>query len=149
MHRTAGTGAFCSSWRYRFLNFTHIAPRAIGLLLLSGLLHAPFPSLSLFFSPNHSPPIFRSHSHIPVPEEPPIVLYSETSFCFILPSFPSLSRSLSLYGLLYIYMRFRAFHLCTPIVRTGKLRARFAASTAEKGAKRVGRIRSNGARAER
>lgn len=99
MHRTAGTGAFCSSWRYRFLNFTHIAPRTIGLLLLSGLSLLNILSFSL--SPNHSLPIFRSRSHRR--RKPPIVLYSETSFCFILPSFPSLSCSLSLYGLLYIY----------------------------------------------
>lgn len=141
MHRTAGTGAFCSSWRYRFLNFTHIAPRTIGLLLLSGLSLLTF-SLSLPIT------LCRSSAHVLTSpsEEPPIVLYSETSFCFILPSFPSLSRSLSLYSLLYIYMR----SICARrLFARGKLRTRFAASAAEKGAKRVGRIRSNGARAER
>lgn len=133
MHRTAG--AFCSSWRYRFLNFTHIAPRTIGLLLLSVVsrcLHIL--SLSLPIT------LFRSFAHVltSLSEEPPIVLYSETSFCFILP-FSPLSRSVSVRLIIYIYicMHFRAFHLYALIVRTGKLRTRFAASVVEKGAKRV------------
>lgn len=48
-------------------------------------------------------------------EEPPIVLYSETSFCFILPSCPSFSLSHTLSSLCLFtayYMRFRTFHLC-------------------------------------
>lgn len=60
------------------------------------------------------------------PKEPPIVLHSETSFCFILlfcpipPSVPlSLSLSLSICLFAAYYMRFRAFHLC--IVRTGEV----------------------------
>lgn len=94
------------SWHRRVLFFltlqvlefhTHRAAHDRVAAPLSGLSHSL--SLSLPIT------LFRSSAHVltsPL-EEPPIVLYSETSFCFILPSSPSLSRSLSLYGLLYIY----------------------------------------------
>jgi len=125
--------------------------------------------LSLSLPPNHSLLIFCLRSHIPVGGTP-YCFIERDQFLFhsaVLSFSVALSVSLRLIIYIYIYiyiyicararahththiyMRFRAFHLCTSIVRTDKFRTRFAANVAEKGAKRVGRIRSNGARAER
>ena len=103
MHRTAGTGAFCSSWRYRFLNFTHIAPRTIGLLLLFGL---SLLTHSLSFSPNHSLPIFRSRFSHPCRKNPLLFYIARPVFVSFYCSL--LSRALSLYGLLHARARARA-----------------------------------------
>lgn len=103
--------------------------------------------LSLSFCQSLSPDLPLTFSH-PRRRNPLLFYIARPVFVSFCCPF-LLSRSLCLFTAYYIYMRFRAFHLCTPIVRTGKLQTRFAASAAEKGAKRVGRIRSNGARAER
>jgi len=108
MHRTAGTGTFCSSWRYRFLNFTHVAARAMGLLLLS----APLSFCILSLSPSLSQSSARSH--IPAGGTPYCFiqrdqfLFHSTSLSFFLPLALS---SLCLFTA--YYMRFRTFQLCT------------------------------------
>jgi hypothetical protein len=95
MHRTAGTGVFCSSWCYRFLNFTHVAARAMGLLLLSFCILSPSFSLAIFRSFSH--PRWRN----------PLLFYTARPVfvSFYLPVLLSPSRTLflllSLYGLLY------------------------------------------------
>jgi len=110
MHRTAGTGAFLFFLALQVLEFhTRRSARAMGLLLLSALL--VLHPLSLLLS-RDLPLVLTS----PPLEEPPIVLYSETSFCFILPLCPSFSLSHALSSLCLFtayYMRFRTFHLCT------------------------------------
>lgn len=102
-------------WCYRFLNFTHVEMRAIGLLWLLSALSLLAYSLSLSLSPDL--PIFRSFSH--PRRRNPLLFYTArpvfVSFC--LPLCFSLPLSLCLF--MAYYMRFRAFHLCTPIVRTG------------------------------
>lgn len=101
MHRTAGTGAFCSSWRYRFLNFTHVAARArwgCGSSPLRSLVLHP-PSLLLLSRSS-------ARSHIPVGGTPYCFiqrdqfLFHSTFLSFSLPLARSFF-SLSLYGLLY------------------------------------------------
>lgn len=143
MHRTAGTLVrFVLLVALQVLEFhtrRSTRDRVAGSSLFSLLAY----SLSLSLSPD-LPFVLTSPS-----EEPPIVLYSETSFCFILPSSLLLSPSLalSLYGLLYALSE-RSVCARRLFART-RLRTRFAASVAEKETKRVEWIRSNGTIAEK
>lgn len=101
MHRTAGTSmCFVLLVVLQVLEF-HTRRNARDRVALAPFCAFvacifPFP-VTLSRSPD-LPFVLTSPS-----EEPPIVLYSETSFCFILPSSLLLSPSLalSLYGLLY------------------------------------------------
>lgn len=133
----------CFSWSYRFFNFTYVTC-LIGLLLFAlSLLAAFFLPITLSWS--------SARSHIPAGETL-IVLHSETSFCFIrlLPSLPpslSFSLVLSISVQLIICAFERSICACQLFARANfepdSLRA------LEKEARRVGRVRPNGARAER
>lgn len=123
MHRTAGTGAFCSSSRYRFLNFTRVTARDRVAVFLRSFASCVLLSLSLC----HSALIF--HSHISVGGSPllfykarPVfalfyLLFLRFSLSFSLSPFLTLLFLHSLFSLMY-YMRFPTFRLCMPIVRT-------------------------------
>lgn len=118
--------SFCSSWRYRFLNFTHVVPRFDGVALRGGSTFSFSPScfsptrvtaraLSLARAFTISTLLCRS---FPGRRTPSIVLPSETSFCFTL--------SLSPWLIICAFCR-----SCTvDCVRTGELRTWFARSLA-------------------
>lgn len=134
MHRAAGTDVLFLSWRYRFLNFTHVVPRVRWGCSAAGSTFSFSPSLvsrrlfhpggrALFHSLARS--TFSSLHRVvlsPAEEPPSIVLPSETSFCFTLSLSLSVSRSLSLRTA--YYMRFLAFVFAftADCVRTGELR---------------------------